>query len=84
MVDGYQKRVADSAQASIQGEIQNILLLLANPGCEDYPSYREKVGVIKGLRRALDILEDAVNFTGDSAVENGKISAHERHRSYES
>ena len=52
ILDDFRKAVAESMERDASA--------LAEGGAADYVEYRQRVGVRKGLRRALQIMEDVV------------------------
>lgn len=57
----------DTYKRLINEEIQRLMeIVLTNGSIQDFSAYKHKIGVIEGLRRAIDLSEEA------DAIANGR------------
>lgn len=52
-MDAFQIRLSTALRAALEAKIVDLTALLVKTPAEDYPSYKERVGRIKGLHDAL-------------------------------
>ena len=55
--------VLEEFRKAIHEAMERDSMALAEGGASDYTEYRQRVGMRKGLRRALQIMEDVVEET---------------------
>jgi hypothetical protein len=63
-MDAFESRFRAKLRGAVEARIVELTRRLIDPPAEDYPSYRAKVGLIKGLELALEISEETEQAMG--------------------
>ncbi len=60
MIGIYDSRIISGLRKALREDVDGRSAMLANGGLPDFAAYREQCGVIKGLRMALDVIDELV------------------------
>lgn len=82
-MDAYEVRFLSELQSKLKEKIVDCCEKLAHPAAPDYAAYKERVGVINGLKAALEISNDIEQSLRQPEADGVKKAAPARQR-YES
>ena len=63
-MDAFTTRLSNTLREKLDAEAHDTAHKLTTSIAQEYADYRERVGVVKGLRRAIDILNEIEKMLG--------------------
>lgn len=58
-MEAYSNRLSRMVKQTLEDRIADQSANLANTPCEDFPAYKQRVGNIRGLQEALNVIREA-------------------------